>query len=144
MNPLLLAVVGVSFWYLIFVKQNERLKGPPAPPGPPGWPIVGNLFDINSNTILQDIRRLRQKYGDIFKLRIGSQDIIVVNGYENLREVFVTRADDVSDRPANFLNKDIMHLSGMLEFIYVHPFFESFYCTISYIKIRTIRSVNKC
>ncbi|ESP01493.1 hypothetical protein LOTGIDRAFT_180305 [Lottia gigantea] len=42
---------------------------------------------------------LRKKYGDIFSLYIGNKHVIVINGYEALREIFVKNGDVSSNRP---------------------------------------------
>lgn len=42
--------------------------------------------------------QLSEKYGPIFSLRFGSQRVVVVFGYEALREVLVTRGDEFTAR----------------------------------------------
>ena len=107
LNPITFAVVGISLLYVYVSKQKTNL-----PPGPRGWPIIGNLLDLNPNTLLPHFRQLRKQHGDIFTVKMGSINMIVVNGYESLKEVFVKRADEFSGRPNNFINKDIVNFSG--------------------------------
>uniref|UniRef100_A0A8B9ZUQ0 Uncharacterized protein n=1 Tax=Anas zonorhyncha TaxID=75864 RepID=A0A8B9ZUQ0_9AVES len=42
--------------------------------------------------------QLSEKYGPVFSLRFGSQRVVVVFGYEALREVLVTRGDEFTAR----------------------------------------------
>ena len=106
-NPILFVIVGLSALYVFVIKQKKNL-----PPGPNGWPIVGNLLDLSPKTLLAHFRQLRKQYGDIYTVKMGSINIIVVNGYESLKEVFVKRGDEFSGRPDNFINVDLSKRSG--------------------------------
>lgn len=37
---------------------------------------------------------MREKYGDVFTIYLGSRPVVVVNGYNAVKEVYVDRADD--------------------------------------------------
>lgn len=65
------------------------------PPGPVGLPVLGVLprFDFRD---IETYRRLRRQYGDIYSLNLGLQKVVVVSGYEMLREVFVVNGDATS------------------------------------------------
>ena len=43
-------------------------------PQPPGLPLVGNVLDVDPSSPLLGIKRLNQKYGEIFKLSILGND----------------------------------------------------------------------
>ncbi|XP_060063661.1 cytochrome P450 2J6-like [Ylistrum balloti] len=90
-------ILGLLFLLkLVYVPNN-------GPPGPRGYPLVGNfpLFLSGSKTKL--FEQLRQCYGDVFSLQLGSKRMVVINGYETLKEAFVKRADVFSDRPVDDL-----------------------------------------
>lgn len=40
------------------------------------------------------LRKMREKYGDVFTIYLGSRPVVVVNGYNAVKEVYVDRADD--------------------------------------------------
>lgn len=70
------------------------------PPGPSPLPIIGNILDLGDgkNTV-NVFRSLRKKYGDIFSLSLGSYWVVVVNGKEKLKEIFVKNGEFTSNRP---------------------------------------------
>lgn len=56
-------------------------------PGPPGLPLIGNLLDIDLENTFQSFVALGEKYGTIYKLRLGGNDRIFLGGHEFVREV---------------------------------------------------------
>ncbi|XP_040179166.1 cytochrome P450 2G1-like isoform X2 [Rana temporaria] len=42
--------------------------------------------------------QMREKYGDVFTIYLGSRPVVVVNGYDAVKEVYVDRADDFLGR----------------------------------------------
>lgn len=107
-NPVLLLTSVLTCLYIFMFKSKRRL-----PPGPWGIPIIGNIFDVNKDTLLEDFRKLRHKYGDIYTVRFGSHRMIMVNGYETLQEVFHKRGDEFAARPDTFFSVDLCRKSGM-------------------------------
>ncbi|KAK3084214.1 hypothetical protein FSP39_010165 [Pinctada imbricata] len=81
------------------------------PPGPPTLPFVGNL-NLISKVLLQEFRRLRRQYGDVFSLVLGSQTVVVINGHETMREIFIKRGDITSCRAENIVMSDICKYIG--------------------------------
>ena len=106
-NPITLIVLALSLYLFVF-KSKRNL-----PPGPRRLPIFGNLFNVKQDTMLEDIRKLRQQYGDVFSLSLGSMNMIIINGYDNLKEVFVKRGDEFSRRP-NTLHFSCCEYSGIV------------------------------
>ncbi|CAC5365232.1 CYP2J [Mytilus coruscus] len=88
------------------------------PPGPLPLPIIGNVLDLGDGEHIVDVfRSFRKKYGDIFCLSLGSYWVVVVNGKENLREIFVKNGEFTSNRPPLyavniFKNKGIISSNG--------------------------------
>ena len=69
------------------------------PPGPAGLPLLGSLLDLQAD-VLELMARTRREYGDIFRLRLGPFDFIVLHDPALIREVVLERAADFSRSPS--------------------------------------------
>ena len=94
--------LATVFIFLIVFYLSWKLFGRRhLPPGPWGYPIIGSIprFDLRK---ISTFRNLRKQYGDLYTLTFGQRNIVVVNGYDTLREVFVKHGDKTADRPSNY------------------------------------------
>ncbi|KAL3862708.1 hypothetical protein ACJMK2_008661 [Sinanodonta woodiana] len=79
-------------------------------PGPAWVPLVGNRNELKNDPDMRiSLRRLQNKYGDIYKLYLGPSPVIVVCGYDAIREIFIKRGIEFSDRPAAALGAIIFN-----------------------------------
>lgn len=79
------------------VKISENKK---KAPGPAKKFFIGNLDLLDGyETPFQAFGILAKKYGDVFSLQLGSVPTLVVNGYENIKEVLLTKGDKFDARP---------------------------------------------
>ncbi|QIW94592.1 hypothetical protein AMS68_000110 [Peltaster fructicola] len=56
-------------------------------PQPPEWPILGNLFQVHHPEPFEGIHALAARYGEIYRIRILAQKIIVISSYAMLNEL---------------------------------------------------------
>ena len=93
-------LLGFLIFTLFVVLRNvlvDRSNG--LPPGPRfRFPLVGNMYAVEPD-MRKFLRRFRKRYGDIYSLYLGNKLVIIIAGYDNLREAFVKNADTFSDRP---------------------------------------------
>ncbi|XP_056327030.1 cytochrome P450 1B1 [Danio aesculapii] len=66
-------------------------------PGPFPWPVIGNATQLGNSPHLY-FSRMAQKYGDVFQIKLGSRNVVVLNG-EAIREALVKKATDFAGRP---------------------------------------------
>ncbi|XP_002736510.1 steroid 17-alpha-hydroxylase/17,20 lyase-like [Saccoglossus kowalevskii] len=95
-NSIALAIFLMVF---LMVWSVHRPRG--MPPGPRGLPIIGSILSITQN-IHNDFQRLAKKYGDIFAIKLGSQQVVVLNNYELIKEALVINQTDFAGRPNTF------------------------------------------
>ncbi|XP_068921875.1 cytochrome P450 2K6-like [Petaurus breviceps papuanus] len=69
-----------------------------SPPGPRPLPIIGNLHILNLKRPYQTMLKLSQTYGSIFSLRLGGQKVVVLSGYETVKDALVNHSEDFGER----------------------------------------------
>jgi hypothetical protein len=72
------------------------------PPGPPSLPLIGSLPFLGSSDIREPLRKLANKYGDVFTIYLGSRRVVVLDGYDVIHDAFVKNAHVFSGRPKTF------------------------------------------
>ncbi|XP_077337485.1 cytochrome P450 2G1-like [Lithobates pipiens] len=87
---LALVVTGL----LCFMSLSLLWKRGKLPPGPTPLPLLGNILQLHGGDIVTLLGKMREKYGDVFTIYLGSRPVVVVNGYNAVKEVYVDRADD--------------------------------------------------
>ncbi|XP_064359164.1 cytochrome P450 2C11-like [Dromaius novaehollandiae] len=75
-----------------------RPRGRTLPPGPLALPVIGNLLQLRAADTCEAFRKLSEKYGPVFMLRLGSEPTVVLFGYDVVREVLVSRSEEFTDR----------------------------------------------
>nr|XP_022312398.1 cytochrome P450 2C8-like isoform X2 [Crassostrea virginica] len=112
----------VDFWtvslafvvVVLYIWWKNTTRDATLPPGPPTVPFLGNLLSVSPETMLDKFQEYRKKYGDVFSLITGSRILVVINGYETLREIFIKHGDKTSERPDHFLTRDVGQFKGTL------------------------------
>nr|XP_056701795.1 cytochrome P450 2G1-like [Euleptes europaea] len=95
--------IAVLFILLLRKTPTNRVK---LPPGPPTLPLVGNLFQVGVQDIVQTLLRLQEQYGPVFTIYIGSQPAVVLCGYEAVKEALVDYAEVFAGRaPIKVMDK---------------------------------------
>uniref|UniRef100_A0A671PSR2 Cytochrome P450 2J6-like n=1 Tax=Sinocyclocheilus anshuiensis TaxID=1608454 RepID=A0A671PSR2_9TELE len=101
-----LILVWTCIFFVFLLIRIQRPKN--FPPGPPPLPLFGNLLHVNMANPLKDFERFAEQYGKIFSLYTGSRPAVFLNSFEVIKEALVTKAQDFSGRPQDFM---INHLS---------------------------------
>ncbi|KAM4694846.1 cytochrome P450 2K4-like [Discoglossus pictus] len=84
------------------------------PPGPKPLPIIGNLHMMDVKTPYKTFLELSKKYGSVFSVQMGSQKMVILCGYEAVKEALVNHADEFTDRPTIPIFKDIFRGYGIV------------------------------
>ncbi|XP_053711484.1 cytochrome P450 2U1 isoform X2 [Synchiropus splendidus] len=118
-NPSSLQVFMVALLVFLLVYHSavyyqRRLMLSNIPPGPQPLPVVGNFGALlvpsfilrrvrkipdRATTPTQGLAELARLYGDVFSLFVGSQLMVVLNGFDVIKDAFSNQPDVFSDRP---------------------------------------------
>uniref|UniRef100_A0A803SP26 Cytochrome P450 family 2 subfamily J member 2 n=1 Tax=Anolis carolinensis TaxID=28377 RepID=A0A803SP26_ANOCA len=71
------------------------------PPGPFQLPLIGGILRIGTGLSHNILIKLAEEYGKIYTLWLGHQPIVVVSGFEAVKEVLVDHSDDFTGRPVS-------------------------------------------
>ncbi|KAI8747683.1 cytochrome P450 2J6 [Biomphalaria glabrata] len=99
--------------YVYYRFTKKSLNVPPCPVRP--WPIVGHLLTLKADQRPQ-LQQWREQCGDIFSIYLGSKLLVVINDFDLIRDTFVKRADDFSDRPIMFIDENMGDLGRGIVF----------------------------
>ncbi|NXC89330.1 CP2B4 protein, partial [Cercotrichas coryphoeus] len=89
-------------------------RGQNFPPGPRPFPIIGNLLLFDLKRPYRTYLQLSKKYGPVFSVQLGHRKIVVISGYETVKEALVNQADAFSERPKIPLFEDLTNGNGVI------------------------------
>ncbi|XP_060623354.2 cytochrome P450 2B4-like [Anolis sagrei] len=71
------------------------------PPGPLSLPLIGGVWRINFGIgcTVETPMKLAEQYGDIFTVWGGNIPVVVLSGFEAVKEGLIDHLEDFSDRP---------------------------------------------
>ncbi|XP_061700152.1 cytochrome P450 1B1-like [Syngnathoides biaculeatus] len=100
-----------TFLFLICLEaglwvRNLRLKR--RLPGPFAWPVVGNAMQLGQMPHIT-FAKLAEKYGNVYQIRLGCNDIVVLNGDRAIRQALIQHSTEFAGRP-NFVS--FQYVSG--------------------------------
>nr|AZU97075.1 cytochrome P450 [Arnebia euchroma] len=88
---ILLTALGILLWAKT---SNSKRK---LPPGPPGWPVFGHMFNLGSDPHITTAK-LKEKYGPVIWLRIGSMNTMMILNAKAAAEFFKNHDISFADR----------------------------------------------
>uniref|UniRef100_A0A8V0ZLX5 unspecific monooxygenase n=1 Tax=Gallus gallus TaxID=9031 RepID=A0A8V0ZLX5_CHICK len=83
---------------LSIVQWRKRTGKGKMPEGPTPLPIVGNILEVKPKNLAKTLEKLAEKYGPVFSVQLGSTPVVVLSGYEAVKEALIDRADEFAAR----------------------------------------------
>ncbi len=112
MSFLWAVLVGILAVYMLYrLCSRSRLQHIP---GPPTLPIVGNIHQLDRHRIRNTLLKWAKVYGPVYKIRVASNDVLVVSGFEEIRSVLM--GQESSGRPISYLWTEVGRRAGVLHF----------------------------
>ncbi|KAF5653766.1 oxidoreductase [Fusarium sp. NRRL 25303] len=103
-NLVYISAAVVAFTLVVhLIRATSRWRD--APPGPPTVPILGNLHQIPHRDLHLQYQRWGEKYGPIFSLKLGSQNMIVLTSGEMIKKLVDKRSGNYADRPKLYMQE---------------------------------------
>ncbi|CAI9543371.1 unnamed protein product [Staurois parvus] len=93
----LILTVFIAF-LIFFLTWNDNSKRKDLPPGPTPLPLLGNILQLNVKELHQSLLKLAKIHGDVFTVHLGNRRVIVLHGYDAVKEALIDNADVFSDR----------------------------------------------
>ncbi|KAM4019979.1 cytochrome P450 2G1-like [Anomaloglossus baeobatrachus] len=90
-----LLILICLFMYLTWDTRSRRCN---LPPGPAPLPLIGNLLQIKREKLVNSLIKLWDQYGSVYTLHYGSQPVVVLCGYEAVKEALVDQGEVFGDR----------------------------------------------
>eukprot|EP00250_Pteridium_aquilinum_P010213 c19219_g1_i1 orf=219-1748(+) len=92
----LFSIVLVTIVSLHLFKGKLRL-----PPGPFAVPVFGNWLQVGDDLNHENLSEMAKKYGELFLLRMGQRNLVVVSSPELAKEVLHTQGVEFGSRTRN-------------------------------------------
>ncbi|XP_056419930.1 cytochrome P450 2K6-like isoform X2 [Hyla sarda] len=94
----LLSIVVIIFLANVLSdKKQEKFKN--FPPGPKPLPILGNLLMIDVSKPYKTFYQLSKQYGSVFTVQMGMTKMVILCGYDTIKDALINNAEVFSDRP---------------------------------------------
>ncbi|XP_034648007.1 cytochrome P450 2F5-like [Trachemys scripta elegans] len=94
---LLLLLLGLSCLVVHLRGKGQRKRGC-LPPGPRPLPLLGNLLQLDTKDMAKSLLMLSERYGPVYTLHLGPQRMVVLCGYQAVKEALVDQAEAFSGR----------------------------------------------
>ncbi|KFQ57828.1 Cytochrome P450 2C5, partial [Pelecanus crispus] len=83
-------------WFLVWRTNRKRSQ---LPPGPAPWPILGNLCQKDVLPLYRTYEKLSSTYGPIFTVWLGLKPVVVLCGYEVVKDALLGHSEAFGGRP---------------------------------------------
>nr|USH99603.1 cinnamate 4-hydroxylase [Cephalotaxus hainanensis] len=93
--------VGLLVTLLVIARIGK--KSSRQPPGPLCLPIFGNWLQVGNDLNHRNLMNMAKKYGDVFMLRLGCRNLVVVSSPELAKQVLHTQGVEFGSRKNNLV-----------------------------------------
>ena len=102
--PVLAVILSIALLITTWLRRDRRLD---TIPGPKGHPLLGIGYTLPPKAPTA-FRKWANEYGEVFKLRVGWYDWVVINTPEAVREILERQAVSTSSKAPSPLGHDVV------------------------------------
>ncbi|XP_077148597.1 cytochrome P450 2C23-like [Ranitomeya variabilis] len=106
-------LIGIITFILVFFYWKYAWERRKMPPGPFPLPIVGNFLKIQRDGLIPSLTKMARTYGPIYTVYFGTRPIVVLTGYQIIKEALVDMGDAFLNRGALPLVECILNHGGL-------------------------------
>ncbi|KAM4042296.1 cytochrome P450 2C23-like [Anomaloglossus baeobatrachus] len=99
--------------YLATVFKNRK-KYSNFPPGPKPLPLIGNMNLISKRKPYQSFIEISKTYGPVFSVQVGTKTLVVLCGYDAVKEALINNAEEFAGRPLSAMGSKLSHGYGII------------------------------
>uniref|UniRef100_A0A674K2M9 Cytochrome P450 family 2 subfamily A member 6 n=1 Tax=Terrapene triunguis TaxID=2587831 RepID=A0A674K2M9_9SAUR len=93
----LFLAIGLSCLVLLSTWRQMQGRGQ-MPPGPTPLPLLGNLLQVELRNMRKSLMKISERYGPVYTLHLGPRRVVVLCGYQAVKEALVDQAEAFSGR----------------------------------------------
>ncbi|XP_069831997.1 cytochrome P450 2K6-like [Dendropsophus ebraccatus] len=114
-DPITLVLSAILCLFVaLFLYGRKRDSYYNLPPGPRPLPIIGNLHILDLKKPYLTFHQLSKKYGPMYTIQLGEEKVVVLCGYEAVKDALINHADEFSGRPIVPLFHEIIKGHGVI------------------------------
>ncbi|XP_047656672.1 cytochrome P450 2K1-like isoform X2 [Tachysurus fulvidraco] len=108
--------LGLVFLLIVyFLSFNASSKQEnKEPPGPKPLPVLGNMLQLNLKRPYLSLWEMSKKYGSVFTVYFGPKKVVVLAGYQTVKQALVNNSEDFGNRDISPIFFDISKGHGIL------------------------------
>ncbi|XP_017572521.1 cytochrome P450 2K1-like isoform X3 [Pygocentrus nattereri] len=94
---ILLGVVLMSL-LVVYLLSSDSQQEWKEPPGPKPLPILGNLLELDLKRPYLSLLSMSKQYGSVFTVYFGLKKVVVLAGYQTVKQALVNHPEEFGDR----------------------------------------------
>ncbi|KAL7849989.1 hypothetical protein SRHO_G00193380 [Serrasalmus rhombeus] len=109
-------LLGVVLMLLlvVYLLSSDSQQAWEEPPGPKPLPILGNILALDLNRPYLSLLSMSKEYGSVFTVYFGPKKVVVLAGYQTVKQALVNHAEEFGDRDINPIFYDFSKGYGIL------------------------------